>query len=1233
MRRGKALIRAIAIIIAATMSFTSMPLYVFADDEQGTYDEIDNEQDNKEDSASENNADVSVNETVSDNAVVEESGEISDASETVLDSVSDNDIAISDELPEELYEEYSVGIYEELSASDVAAYFDVPYVATYHFNPKPATSDNIQIKLYMTDAAQSEYLLDDNTKTLDLLYEVDGNQYTKTNLPLGDYTLELGKLSEGNHVFTVQVVDRTTGIKSHKLYNDLWVVDQAKYNITASQIYTMTSADLTNYKINNKDSQNAADMNNTRNGLNQLFEDKRAAGFRKIVLLPGTYRINGEDSDSARGSRSNAIKIPSEFTVDMNGSTFKLNPILADLSFVSTQNASTTKAAIGCLILFDNTVDSHLTNGTLVGDRFERKDQGLESDSANRSGMGEQINTVLMKGGKYNTISNMTIKDTTGHTIVKFYEWGKETFLGGYTRTAIIDGVEVAADNCSTSSLTDLSTIINDNKASKNDKYMGENYMYVGHPQGYRGIYGNSPIVYVTFYDSNKKLVETVTGYQYRKIQIPDYARYARVTLYGTTFMDYSPATLDSTVSIYSKHFGDYFEFTDIDFIDTRTCALAPATCNNLLIEGCTYTRSGNSITPAAVDLEDGAQECQDVYYIDNIVLEKAGTCDIIDNYGFNHMLIGNTNHSYEVRNRVAGGLITGINDGTSTVLWKLGDKAHTPFGRVFDNNCGMINVTDLQGYDYPNGQLHEIREPNPVNFKVKNCEIHGGTLNSSPKCVEYDDCTFYSINPSNAKLRNCTVQFYGGVGSQIGSELYCYDCTFKTLDGSTVHNMNWNQAVNAVRIFENCKFLGKTVPNNYLASATFRNCEFEDISITGWASNRSSSEATLFENCTFNSTGGYFFNVGPTTNTVGYINFTFKNCQITHTGKNLVQKTASTTAGSQVVFDSCTINKQVDTSVDPTLFKVTNQSNLLDTTFNGCSLGLNGDIILNFDIRIPDSIRNNSSAVVHFTLPGGGSYDVKTSNGVASKNNAGSYIYSCSVPASRMNDNIIAQVQIISDGKVAQVGDVYSCSVRKYAEAIVNNPGKYDAAVVAVVKSMLNYGGYAQQYFGVDTNNLVNKNLYSAGSDPVLSSSQAIPTIAVNGAMLNSELNYIGCSLVCKGQTGMKFYFKISDGVDKTKVADRYSVSVLSNNKTRVCQDSVSDGMYVVYLSNIAAAELDDVFTFTITDTSKKATTIKFNYSPLNYMNQAQKSSDKSLVNLTRAMYLYNQAANQCFN
>ena len=71
---------------------------------------------------------------------------------------------------------------------------------------------------------------------------------------------------------------------------------------------------------------------------------------------------------------------------------------------------------------------------------------------------------------------------------------------------------------------------------------------------------------------------------------------------------------------------------------------------------------------------------------------------------------------------------------------------------------------------------------------------------------------------------------------------------------------------------------------------------------------------------------------------------------------------------------------------------------------------------------------------------------------------------------------------------------------------------------------------------------------------------------------------------------------------------------------------------MYVVYLSNIAAAELDDVFTFTITDTSKKATTIKFNYSPLNYMNQAQKSSDKSLVNLTRAMYLYNQAANKCF-
>ncbi len=1148
----------------------------------------------------------------------------------------------------------------EIINSDIAARFDVPYVATYYFNPKPAPTDNIVIPLYITDSSQSEYLPQvttnsdksetvkyDTSVTLNLLYEIDEYKYEIKNLPLGDYNLNLGYLSSGNHVFSVQVEDPRTGLTSHKLYNDLWVIDPSEYNITEAQTYRMSEKDLVTYKINNEDSTNIDDMNNTRDGLNALFTYVKSQNYRKIILLEGIYRINGEDPT---GARSKCINIPSNFTVDMNGCTFKLNPILTDIDYVTTQNLNTTPAAQGCLILFDKTVDSHLMNGTLIGDRETRINAGLESYYANKAALGEAINTILMTGGKYCSLSNLTIKDTTGHTVMKFYEWGEELFLEGYTRTAIFDGTEIAAANCSTSAYTDLTKIINRN-ASEADKYMGENYMYVGHPQGYRGICGDSAIVYVSFYDANKKYLETITGYQYRKIQIPTDAKYARVTLLGTNFteLDYSnPASRERTVSIYSKHYGDYFEFTGLDFYDTRTCALAPAVCNNLLIENCTYTGCGNSITPAAVDFEDGAQECQDIYYQNNTVLKSAGTATLIDNYGFNHIFINNTNHSYEIRNRVGGGLITGRKDKTSYIVWRLGDKVHAAFGRIMNNTCGMINVTDDKGD-------RVTKEPNPVDFVVKNCDMYGGTVESAPKCVTYEDCIFRKLNTGPVKMRNCTVQFANASGSFVGTELYCYDCTFTALDGSAQHNINWNQAVSANRLFVNCKFEGKTVFNFFLASGTFIKCNFEDISITGWASDRSEKEAVLFEECTFYSTGGFFFDVGPYSYNKGYINYTFRKCTITHTGKNLVQVSATPTnnegAPSQVVFDQCTINKPVNTEPNDRLgfefIKVVNEAPKLETSISGYSISLSDQIAVNFHIAMSDSLKNNSSAIIRFTLPGGKTTDVKMSDGVKDTAHTGTYIYTCKVPASQMTSTIYAQVMIpaedasasgssatgsssASTGSApASLGNTYSCSVKAYADAVLNGSG-YTSEQIAMVKAMLNYGGYAQKYFNVNTSSLANNNLYTQANDPVLKEISALANITAYNIPSNNLLDFAGASLICEGETSLRLYFNINGS---SASANKLNVSITSGGKERTCCGTVTDSIYVVTLYNITATELDDVFSFTIKDASGSAQTITFNYSPMNYIALAQSTGDINLMYITRALYHYNQAANKCTN
>ena len=772
--------------------------------------------------------------------------------------------------------------------NDIDSLFVVPYVATYYFNPKPSVNDEIKIPIYMTDSNQSEYLNNDTTGKLDLIYEVDGVEKTIADLPLGDYTLNIGKLSEGTHTFALQTLDKRTGMKSHKLYNEVWVINPQTYEISESQTYYMTEADLEKYQIHNDNSTDETALITTRDGLTQMFLDLREAGYRKCVLLPGTYRINGKKA------RATCISIPSNFTVDMNKSTFKLDTITDDSE--------------GCIVRMDDTYDAHLTNGTLEGDRFERKELGLE-----KGYQGEPINTLLMRGGKYSSISNLTIKNTTGHTVGTGYVWGPNLVMTEFTKTAIIDGKEVEREGCSTSSYMDLTKII---KWDKN-----EDYMYVGHGEGYRGVKGNSAIVYVSFYDENKNFLETVTGYQFRKMKIVDGAKYARVTLLGN--FPYSYAS--DSISIFGKHLGDYYEIKNVDYVDTRTTAMAPSACNNLLIEGCTYTRAGNSITPCAIDLEDGWEECQDVYYRNNKVLVDSGTATLIDDAGYNHVYENLEGHRTIIRDRVLGAVYRNVVDGKSSLSWTYGTKKLTAFGRIYDNNCGNINFSQSD-------RTFSV----PAKFKVKNCTINASYLSSVPNRVVYENCTFPSFNGSAGTFRNCTIQ----PTSYLGSELYFYDCTFKNLagDGETV-NFRFNIPVDADRLFENCKFEGKTafLNNNSFHTGLFKKCEFDDLSMVVGVDDTQTS--ILFEDCRIKSTAENFLYAGPFAYSLSYMNVIFRNCEITHTGNNLIYLYAKTNNNSQILFENCTVNKTEGTLLTGWNLKGAPEDTSLDVIFKNSTV------------------------------------------------------------------------------------------------------------------------------------------------------------------------------------------------------------------------------------------------------------------------------------------------------
>ena len=755
---------------------------------------------------------------------------------------------------------------EEEIEKDLNSLFKVPYIATYYFDFRPTVNDNIQIPLYLTDFEQSEYLKNDTTKTLDLIYEVDGVKKTIKNIPLGDYTLTIGKLSEGMHTFAVQARDNTTGMTSHKLYNELWV--EASNTISALETYYMTSADLTKYDIHNDNSTNADDLISTRDGLTQLFADKQAEGYKKIVLLAGTYRINGADA------RMTCITIPSYFTVDMNGATFKLDTIDYETP--------------GSIIFMNDATDAHLTNGTLEGDRFERQALNLEYYPA-----GEGINAFYIYGGRYCSISNLTVKNNTGHSLMTQYNpYGVNLTLNEFTRSIIVDGKEQTSDSCSTSSMMDLTSILNFDPEGR--------YMYVGHPGGYKGIVGDSPVIYVSFYDENQNFLETVTGYQFRKMKIIDGAKYARVTFLGTDF----PSTdLVKSAHIYAQHNTDYFEASNITFIDTRTTCFAPTAVTNMLIQNCKYIRCSVGITPCQVDFEDGQEMCQDVYYMNNEVVEKVkgNTCTLVDNIGYNHIYDGNINHSYEIRNRVIGGLFRNIDDETSFITWKLGTKTKGGYGRIYNNTCCNI-------------RFDSTTSDAPVEFRVKNCKMNNQKpddkldtnkwIVADAEKVTYENCEFPYFAGSNATFENCTLS----PANAIGNNIYFYNCTIGTAGVTSKYNLSNYENMN--REFYNCHFVGQTEFNNGgLKSAKFTECVFDDLSMTPCTGN--SDEALIFDKCTINSTYDKFLNIGPFAySPASSLNIVFKDSVITHTGNNLIYSLARTSYGSQIYFENCTINK-----------------------------------------------------------------------------------------------------------------------------------------------------------------------------------------------------------------------------------------------------------------------------------------------------------------------------------
>ena len=701
---------------------------------------------------------------------------------------------------------------EDTVASSIT--YKIPHISYGYWNPKPYDTEDVVIPLYITDFYQKEYLQDDTSLRFKLRVELDGEITWITDLPAGDYDLNLGVLEKGEHYFTVQVVDEN-GEESGRIANDIWVINADEYRIKDSETYTVTEDDLAAYNITiNLDATATAEqMQNNRVGLSRLFLSIKSQGYRKCVLLNGIYRVNRTIGMGTIENGTTPIDIPSNFTVDMNQSTFKLHPY-SDAEYGNIAGVE------NLMVRFKGCINSHLINGILEGDYAER----LENDWIS-GGNGEHNNTLYIYGGRYNSIENLKIYQTTGYNVCT----GQNGDLGGSVPFGdvtdgirLVNGEEVQAEGYCTTSFSDL---------SKNTS----GYIVCSVWLGYGGIRTGHWDVDFNFYDGNQQFIEKIRCYQYRRCRMPQGAKYIRTVFRGT-------AEEVTNIQYHHMDVARYCEIKNCEWVDNRTCC-APFQHQHLYMNKCNFTRSGRSITPCEIDLEDGWEQMQDFFLIDSHVLEHVGTAALIDNCGINHVIERCTGWNYlKMGYRINGMTIRNNTDCSCDVTtgWMTKNTV-----RICDNEFNSIKGSTVDSSHY----LYE-----EMNYKYKNNIVNTTGLTYIEPYWHIENCELNITGIQKyTTIDNCIIRIKSGE-AYLYEDLIYNNCTFELYKGDTQTKFSFD-IVDAYRLYNNCIFNNSVIFANhyYFNSGVFRDCIFyNDVIIDNTTPTKAMGEIA-FINCRFN--------------------------------------------------------------------------------------------------------------------------------------------------------------------------------------------------------------------------------------------------------------------------------------------------------------------------------------------------------------------------------------------
>ena len=785
--------------------------------------------------------------------------------------------------------------------------FKYPYVSTYYVKPTVTPDEVVKVSAYVTDFEHSKirFLDDSHRFTVYLEYRVRGGQskvLTLKDRKSGDVEFVLGKLPVGDYELRVWAKD-AKGRESHRVIHDFRVRTAAELAIPADKVYTMTAADLAAYGIRNDGDlekvvyvesngaertvkEKRADVpgytvtvpldpktgklpyrafaqakvvydegydhglvesNAVLNvkGIQKLIDEKAAAGFRKLTMLPGVYRV----------SHVAPIMIPDNFTWDLGKATIKLNQFFGEKCM---------------MVRMASAIDAHVTGGVIEGDYWAH-DYTSPKDS-------EWVNGFQISGDSwYCSFDGVTVKEIAGYggsnyiesdhrgALAFFCEALPKYAAGGLDRkTGEVDATDSYRF---TSDFFSLHKIV---------EKLGRRRLQLSKYLGYQGVRTRSWQVTVCWYDAEKRFLSSETAWQFRETWIPEGAAFMRVSVEAGSLEEACPKSYTEALQVTAFRYPINCAIRNCRFERCRCVGYAAAQMKNWIFEGNFFTESGEAEAKCAFDAEDGADQMQDAYFLRNKFRDNPVNNSILTCAGHNFILEQNDG-GIHFWGRTHSPCVRG-ND-IEQATYYCDSRIRSGYGRFDGNRYTKGIKLGVNEMKVRPDNWDEVLSGETFDGAKDSFSIDVGRAGRIVGCTFRDmkavgvasafACNFVNCKGwcTGTRWIECTVrdsQFKNFFGTNSWDR-----CHFKN---SKIENVN-----KGTLVVKNSDFVGSEFIGLSQSTLAVKDCKFDDTSFDGgWWANPAK---LLFRNCTFKAPEkGAIFSVGAYN--IG--SFSFNDCTVT---------------------------------------------------------------------------------------------------------------------------------------------------------------------------------------------------------------------------------------------------------------------------------------------------------------------------------------------------------------